>query len=137
MVGNYGYRGPKGITTGEPNYVYLNDGAGNFDGPSRERKLAGDPDNTTSVALGDVNGDGSLDIIVGNSGDDGKQDFVYFNDGSGHFPLSRNLGAAKGTTGLALADMNGDGALDVIAVHPGAQHAALYQRWDGQLSGCA
>ena len=123
VVGNYGYRGLNGRTTGEPNCVYLNDGAGNFDGTSSERELPGDDDNTTSVALGDVNGDGSLDIIVGNYGDDGKQDFVYFNDGSGRFRLSRNLGAAKGTTGLALADMNGDGALDVIAVHPGAQHA--------------
>ena len=133
VVGNYGYRGPKVRTKGEPNYVYLNDGAGNFDGPSSERRLAGDPDNTTSVALGDVNGDGSLDIIVGNSGDDGKQDFVYFNDGSGHFPLSRNLGAAKGTMGLALADMNGDGALDVIAVHPGAQHAVYINDGTGNF----
>ena len=133
VVGNYGYRGLKGITTGERNYVYLNDGAGNFDEPSRERRLAGDPDNTTSVALGDVNGDGSLDIIVGNSGDDGKQDFVYFNDGSGQFPLSRNLGAAQGTTGLALADMNGDGALDVIAVHPGAQHAVYINDGTGNF----
>ena len=123
VVGNYGYRGLNGRTTGEPNYVYLNDGAGNFDGTSSEWELPGDDDNTTSVALGDVNGDGNLDILVGNYGDDGKQDFVHFNDGSGHFQLSRNLGAAKGTTGLALADMNGDGALDVIAVHPGAQHA--------------
>ena len=89
-------------------------------------RLAGDPDNTKSVALGDVNGDGSLDIIVGNSGDDGTQDFVYFNDGSGRFPLSRNLGAAKGTTGLALADMNGDGALDVIAAHQRLRKSAVY-----------
>ena len=133
VVGNYGYRGSKGITTGERNYVYLNDGAGNFDEPSRERRLAGDPDNTTSVALGDVNGDSSLDIIVGNSGDDGNQDFVYFNDGSGQFPLSRNLGVAKGTAGLALADMNGDGALDVIAVHPGANHAVYINDGTGNF----
>ena len=133
MVGNYGYRGLNGRTTGEPNYVYLNDGAGNFDGTSSERELPGDDDNTTSVALGDVNGDGSLDIIVGNYGDDGKQDFVYFNDGSGHFRLTRNLGAAKGTTGLALADMNGDGALDVIAVHPGAQHAVYINDGTGNF----
>ena len=84
-----------------------------------------------------MNGDGSLDIIVGNSGDDGTQDFVYLNDGSGHFPLSRNLGAAKGTTGLALADMNGDGALDVIAAHQPCAECRLCQRWDGQLPGGA
>ncbi len=133
VVGNYGYRGPKFRTKGEPNYVYLNDGAGNFDGPSSERRLAGDPDNTKSVALGDMNGDGSLDIIVGNSGDDGTQDFVYFNDGAGRFPLSRNLGTAKGTTGQALADMNGDGTLDVIAAHQRAQSAVYVNDGTGSF----
>ncbi len=49
------------------------------------------------------------------------------------FPLSRNLGIAKGTTGLALADMNGDGALDVIAVHPGAQHAVYINDGTGNF----
>ena len=122
VVGNYGYWVPR-KTKGEPNYVYLNDGAGNFDWTKSKRELTGDFDNTKSVALGDVNGDGSLDIIVGNSGDAGRQDFIYLNDGAGNFPLSRNLGTAKGTVGLALADMNGDGALDVIAAHQAAQSA--------------
>ena len=133
VVGNYGYRGPKFRTKGEPNFVYLNDGAGNFDGPNSERRLAGDPDNTKSVALGDMNGDGSLDIIVGNSGDDGTQDFVYFNDGSGRFPLSRNLGTAKGTMGQVLADMNGDGTLDVIAAHQRAQSAVYVNDGTGSF----
>ena len=126
VIGNYGYTvmaGNFGFAKGEPNYVYLNDGAGNFDRPNSERKLAGDPDNTTSVALGDVNGDGSPDIIVGNAGYDGWQDLVYLNDGAGSFPLSRELGSGKGTMDLALADMNGDGALDVIAAHPFARNA--------------
>ena len=83
--------------------------------------------------MGDVNGDGSLDIIVGNSGDAGTQDLVYFNDGLGRFPLSRNLGSAKGTMGLALADMNGDGALDVIAAHQPAQSAVYVNDGTGNF----
>ncbi len=133
VVGNYGYRGTSGRTKGEPNFVYINDGAGNFDQPNSERQLAGDPDNTTSVALGDVNGDGSLDIVVGNAGYDGWQDFVYLNDGSGSFPLSRNLGSGEGTTGLTLADMNGDGALDVIAAHPFTQNAVYINDGTGSF----
>jgi hypothetical protein len=113
VAGNVG-----GYFQGEPNYVYLNDRTGHFDGGDSEHQLAGDAGNTTSVALGDVNGDGYLDIVAGNKGYQSTQDFVYLNDGSGAFPLSRRLGSGQGTTALALADMNGDGALDIIAAHP-------------------
>src|SRR3712207_2093360 len=44
-------------------------------------------DATTTVAVGDVDGDGALDLVVGN-GDliyGGGQNMVYLNDGSGHF----------------------------------------------------
>jgi hypothetical protein len=120
VFGNYGYPvigGSYSFTRGEPNFVYLNDGTGNFDRPGSKRSLPGDPANTTSVALGDVNGDGSLDIVVANAGSEGWQDFIYLNDGGGRFPLSRSLGSGKGTPDLVLADMNGDGALDVVAAH--------------------
>ncbi len=136
VVGNYGYPalvGNRSRAKGEPNYVYLNDGDGSFDRPDSERRLAGDPDNTTSVALGDVNGDGALDVVVGNYGSDGRQDFVYLNDGSGGFPLSRSLGTGKGTLGLALADMNGDGTLDVVAAQPSAPNAVYINDGTGSF----
>lgn len=45
----------------EPNRVYLNDGKGNL----RPGPAFGQPTPTRSIALGDVDGDGRLDIVVG------------------------------------------------------------------------
>src|SRR6266496_3940132 len=38
--------------------------------------------NTTSVALGDMDSDGDLDIITGNND---QPNMIYLNDGAGHF----------------------------------------------------
>ncbi|KKW36577.1 MAG: YD repeat protein, partial [Candidatus Uhrbacteria bacterium GW2011_GWC2_53_7] len=72
----------------------------------------------TEVA--DVNGDGLADIIEANTGSSGFQQAVYLNTGSGWTldlswifpaPLRINNFADYGTR---LADMNGDGLLDVL-----------------------
>jgi len=51
---------------GQANELLLNDGLGTF---SRDSSFLGGNARTRSLALGDVNGDGALDIIVGNGGD--------------------------------------------------------------------
>jgi hypothetical protein len=91
----------------------LNNGTANpFDGVSGSDVTA-DAHNTFSVALGDVDRDGDLDLVVGNSG----PNQLYLNDGlSPPGWTGSNITAdAHNTHAVALEDMDGDGDLDLVA----------------------
>src|SRR5829696_1080961 len=70
----------------------------------------GGSDQTKSVALGDLNGDGALDIVKGEY----RQSLIFLNDGHGHFADGSLFGSANNTLSVALGDLNGDGALDIV-----------------------
>ena len=78
------------------------------------RSLGGDSELTASVSLGDVNGDGTLDVVVANGRHWPGQNRVYLNDGRAAFTLARRLGEEEaGSYAVPLADFDGDGDLDV------------------------
>lgn len=104
-------------------FVYLGDGAGNWqmvtdhlhpetiDAQSgRESQFFG----AESVAVGDINGDGNVDLISIGSDDGGLN--VWYGDGTGHkwTHVDDNLPKTRYGVRVRLYDVNKDGKLDVI-----------------------
>ena len=62
-------------------------------------------------AFADLNGDGHPDLIVNSHG---QGTFVFINDGHGHFTaLPQTLNLGRGSYTIAIADIDGDGWLDL------------------------
>ncbi|MET3995788.1 FG-GAP-like repeat-containing protein [Bradyrhizobium sp. 482_C4_N1_1] len=90
--------------------VRTNDGTGQF----KQTSLTGASELESSIRLGDVNGDGKLDVLMGNIFT-GTLD-VRLGNGDGTFAAATKY-ATGGSTGgniRAFADFNGDGRADVI-----------------------
>ena len=95
------------------NYVYINNGTSSpFDGVTGVGLGGGG----RSIATGDINGDGSIDIVLGNNSS--QQNSYYLNNGSGTIFSSNLIGNAtfdaNDTLDVALGDVDNDGDLDLI-----------------------
>jgi hypothetical protein len=85
--------------------------------PTFERVLLLESTSTTSanVSVGDVNGDGHLDIVIAKGRHWPLVDRVLIGDGRGHFPSAYDLGPrADRTYSANLVDLDADGDLDVV-----------------------
>jgi hypothetical protein len=84
-------------------------------------------ENSAGVTLGDLNGDGWLDIVLAKGRHTPLHSRVLLNDGHGHFAAA-NLGdTADRTYGAALADVDGDGDLDVIVSNDLPDRKLIYK----------
>jgi hypothetical protein len=76
-----------------------------------------------SPTLGDVDGDGHLDVAIVRNIYEEQDVLVYFGDGKGGLhpsPLVIDIPQRSGMPTLAIRDMNGDGKPDLITNHDGA-----------------
>src|SRR5262249_29511393 len=64
-----------------------------------------------SVALGDLDRDGDLDLVTANGTGDSVS--VLFNNGNGVFSSRTDYTVAPGPNSVTLGDFNGDGNLDI------------------------
>jgi len=96
-----------------PAALYHNAGDFRFTDITAASRIRTDSLATLSATFADVNGDGHLDLLVGTLG---GPIMLWMGDGHGHFTdatASSGLPAGYAATALTLADVDGDGDLDL------------------------
>ena len=93
------------------NRLYRNLGNWKFEDITEKAGVGCTNLDATGATLVDIDGDGTLDLIVNSLG---GGTHIFFNDGKGHFTESKEvLNPGMGGMPLAVADYDGDGWLDL------------------------
>ncbi len=120
--------------------LFLGRGDGSFVDASDRIGVVGEGN---ALAVGDVNGDGLVDIVIGTSGTKSEhrdgQNFLLLNDPGrpGHFidATATHLPEWRDDTqGLALADVDGDGDLDLVIGNEVPNNRLLLNHGSGKFA---
>ena len=106
--------------------VMLGDGNGNFAPPGPFSAVGSEPD---SIAVGDFNKDGKLDVVVANFGDLAPASIsLLLGNGDGTFQPQSNLPLPSnaGPWDVGVADLNGDGNLDIVSSNNNESYLSMY-----------
>ncbi|MHC4946173.1 MAG: FG-GAP repeat domain-containing protein, partial [Planctomycetota bacterium] len=114
-------------TLGQENKLWMGSVSGTWGKVSfKSMKQAPSSNNTQTVALGDVDRDGDLEIVEANYFDywtgKGQPNYIWINDGTGLFLDSGQALGSYRTRAIALGDLDGDGDLDVAEAVEGGEN---------------
>src|SRR6266496_3793243 len=104
---------------GGTNVLYRNLGSWRFQDVTREAGVSCASQASTGAVFADINGDGWLDLLVTSMG---GPNACFLNDGHGRFTnvtAAAGLVSRLGNTSMALADVDGDGSLDLYVANYG------------------
>src|SRR5581483_221109 len=77
----------------------------------------------SSIAAGDFNGDGVLDLAVANKSDNTVS--VFLGSGTGTFTLQSSPATGAGPNSIAVGDFNGDGKLDLTTANSSGNSVSI------------
>lgn len=116
-------------------YIHYGNGDGTFDFGT-EKGLGGIGDNVADASIGDIDGDGDLDLLITSSTDSGSGGvFIAYNQGEGVFTSSGTFADYQSDLtistdrhkGASLSDFDGDGDLDLFVGNQSENATDIYK----------
>ncbi|MCX6854799.1 MAG: VCBS repeat-containing protein [Verrucomicrobia bacterium] len=92
----------------------------------RMQPLETEGETSASVSFGDIEGDGDLDIVLARGRHWPLDNLILRNDGKGHFTTETLPAEADRTYSAALADLDGNGSLDLVVSNDRPDHKVIY-----------